>query len=473
MNWLFLSLYLIFQLLIGFWASKKIRTETDYLLAGRNLPHWMISLSLFASWFGAETCIGSSAAVYESGLSGSRSDPFGYSICLFLMGFLLAARLWKGNYVTLSDFYRERYGSTIEKLAVWIIVPSSLIWGAAQVRAFGQVLSATTELDVNMAITISAIFVVAYTFLGGLLGDIMTDVVQGVIIAFTLVAVLVICVIDIGSIDGIFSQMDAVRLSLIAPGESLLERMDRWMVPILGSLVTQELIARVFAAKNASVARSACFTSAITYLVLGSIPVFLGLIGPWVLPNVEDSEQFLILLAREKLSPVMFIMLSGALISAILATIDSILLAISALVSHNFVVPAFRITDEKMKLKLARFFVVVAALICYVTALYSDGIYELAEAASSFGTAGILVITLMGLFTPWREPLAAGAALAIGLILTPLANYVFEWPAPFLTTIIGSLLGFGFFQAVGFVFLKKSSEDSDMRSDSLPSESRI
>lgn len=458
LNWIFLSCYLVFQLAIGYVVSRKIQTESDYFLGGRNLPHWMISLSLFATWFGAETCIGSSAAVYETGLSGSRSDPFGYSLCLLLMGLLLAARLWKGNYMTLSDFYKDRYGNWVEKITVWILIPSSLIWGAAQIRAFGQVVSATTEMNVTLAITISALFVVAYTYLGGLLGDIMTDVIQGMIIAGSLVAVLIICIWDIGGIGGILSSMDPSRLTLIAPGETLIERMDRWMVPILGSLVAQELISRVFAARSAGIARKACFTSAALYFAIGCVPVFLGLIGPWVLPGVSDSEQFLVLLAQEKLSPIMFIIFSGALISAILATIDSILLAVSSLFSHNFVVPLFQIRDEVTKVRLARGFVLVAAIICYVLALHAEGIYALAEAASSFGTAGILVITLMGLFTGWRHPAAATAALITGLVSTPLANYVFELPAPFLTSILISFTSFCAFQLLGEVFFNRWSE---------------
>lgn len=87
--WLFIIVYLLLQVLIGYLVSRSIRSEGDYFLGGRRLGGLLVSFSRFATWFGAETCIGSSAAVYERGLSGSRADPFGYSACLLLLGLLL------------------------------------------------------------------------------------------------------------------------------------------------------------------------------------------------------------------------------------------------------------------------------------------------------------------------------------------------------------------------------------------------
>lgn len=78
--------YVLLQLLIGFWISRKIKTEDDYLLAGRSLGYVLATFSIFATWFGAESCIGTAGAAYSSGLSGVRADPFGYGICLILMG---------------------------------------------------------------------------------------------------------------------------------------------------------------------------------------------------------------------------------------------------------------------------------------------------------------------------------------------------------------------------------------------------
>lgn len=219
------------------------------------------------------------------------------------------------------------------------------------------------------------------------------------------------------------------------PNESWLERIDRWAVPILGSLVAQEIVSRIFSAKSKKVAIQASYLSGIIYLFLGCIPVFLGLIGPQLIQVEGDSEQFLIQLAQANLSPILVGIFAGALISALLATIDSILLSVGALVSHNFLIPRLKIKTQKAKLMISRLVVFSAGLMAYVLAVNSDGIYDLLEVASSFGTSGILIITLVGLWSPFGNQVSAITALLVGLIATPLAEYGLGVTSPFLFSI--------------------------------------
>ena len=71
--------YVALQMLIGVLVSRSVRTEDDYLLAGRQLGPALATFSVFATWFGAETGVGSAGAVYQTGLSATRADPFGYA----------------------------------------------------------------------------------------------------------------------------------------------------------------------------------------------------------------------------------------------------------------------------------------------------------------------------------------------------------------------------------------------------------
>src|SRR3989344_5871007 len=128
--------YILLQVFISLYIYKKIATEEDYFLAGRSLGYGLAIFSIFATWFGAETCIGSSGAIFESGLSGGKADPFGYALCLLLMGMFFAKKLWGQNLTTLGDFFRKRFSRRVEFLAVMIMIPSSLMWAAAQIRAF-------------------------------------------------------------------------------------------------------------------------------------------------------------------------------------------------------------------------------------------------------------------------------------------------------------------------------------------------
>jgi Na+/proline symporter len=113
-SWMFIALlaYLVLQIGISYVVSRFIRSQADYLLAGRSLGVFLATFSIFATWFGAETVMGSSGAIAANGLSGSRADPFGYTICLLLMGFLIVKILRDRNYITIGDFFAEQYGET-------------------------------------------------------------------------------------------------------------------------------------------------------------------------------------------------------------------------------------------------------------------------------------------------------------------------------------------------------------------------
>jgi solute:Na+ symporter, SSS family len=442
---IFIAAYLLIQIGIGYWVSKKVKNASDFFLAGKKLGLPLVSVSLVATWFGAETCIGSAGAVYAHGLSGSRADPFGYSLCLLLMGLFVAAPMWKGNYITIGDMFAQRFGWSAEKLTVLILIPGSLIWGGAQIRAFGQIISSTTDLSVDITILMCTIFIVFYTFLGGLLGDMITDFVQGILVFSGLLILLgVVLYSSDFSLAQWWSTVPSERLSFMATNESPWQRLDRWAIPILGSLITQELISRTLSSRSVKVAQNASYAACGMYLVAGSIPVLLGLFGPALMPNINDHEQFLPQLAQMYLPKALYVIFIGALISALLSTIDSILLSVSAMASQNVFSRFLKDGGKRKELIAARLLVVAAAVIAYVIAISSTGIYALVEVASSFGTAGLLVVALVGLWTKWGGAWAANMSLLVGAISYPVGHYLLDLDAPFVTAIFASIIGFIF-----------------------------
>src|SRR5690606_13332619 len=130
--------------------------------------------------FGAETCIGAAGQIAEHGLGGGSADPFGYALCLLLMGALFAAALWRRGIVTIADLMQQRYSPAVERVTALIVAPTSLLWASAQIRAFGQVLAATTGVHLELGIAVAAATVVAYAAAGGLMASVVTDLFQGV-----------------------------------------------------------------------------------------------------------------------------------------------------------------------------------------------------------------------------------------------------------------------------------------------------
>ena len=73
----FVVLYLLFSVGIGMYASTRVHNSRDFVVAGRNLPLPIVTATVFATWFGAETVLGISATFVKEGLSGVVADPFG------------------------------------------------------------------------------------------------------------------------------------------------------------------------------------------------------------------------------------------------------------------------------------------------------------------------------------------------------------------------------------------------------------
>lgn len=428
--------YVLAQFAIGMLVSRRVRTESDYVLAGRQLGWFVAAFSIFATWFGAETIVGAAGTIYSDGLSGAAADPFGYGACLILMGMFFAAPLWRRGLVTFADLFRERYSSGVERLVVMLLVPTSVMWAAAQIRAFGQVVSASSDLEISIAITSAAIFVVMYTVAGGLLADAITDLIQGIAVIVGLIVLLVSVVNSAGGIDAAVAYVDTTRLSLFgADDTSGWQVLENWAVPICGSVLAVELISRVLGCRSASVAQRAALLGGGIYLAVGLIPVFLGLVGPALVPALADGEQVIPQLAQQYLGTFMYVVFAGALISAILSTVDSALLASASIISHNLVVPMRPRWRERDKVRAARAAVIILGLAAYALALYADGVYELVQTASAFGSAGVFVTGVFALYTRIGDASSAYAALSAGMVVWIAGAYVLEWQTPYLASL--------------------------------------
>jgi Na+/proline symporter len=439
-----LAAFLALQLGVGVWVSRRIATEDDYLIGGRKLGYLLTTFSIFATWFGAETVIGSAGQAYAEGVSLASPEPFGYGLCLVLMGLLLAKPLWNRGLTTLADLYRTRFGLGVERIAAVLLIPSSVIWAAAQIRAFGAVLSLVGDFPIATSVTVAALFVVAYTAFGGLLADAVTDVLQGVVLSIGLIVMLVLVVGHVGgSGDALRILGEGGKINLTAHStQPWYLTLEAWAIPVIGSLTATEVVSRVIAARSGAVAQRSSLMAGTLYIAIGLIPIVVALLATSFMGPMADSEAILPAVARDVLPPLAFAIFAGGLVSAILSTVDSTLLVSSGLLAHNLIVPIAKVTDERTKVWIARGGVMTFGLIAYVLALSTSGVLALVEQASALGSTGIVVTVLFGLFTKLGSPRTAGATLIVGLV-SYVGGVVMGLDAPFLISLACSLLTWG------------------------------
>lgn len=403
--------YVAIQIGVGLYIARGVKTEKDYFLAGQKFGLLPVAVSIFATWFGAETIMGSSGAIAADGLAGGRAEPFGYAICLFAMAWLVAGAFRARGYANLADFFRDRFDHKSELATALITIAVSIVWAAAQLLALAALLGETMQFVPKPVTLIAAtLVVIVYTSLAGIEGDIWTDCIQAVVLVTGLVLMLFAVAAAFGGFGPMLASIQPQQLKLLGEGESWIGQFDTWAIPILGSLVTQEVIARFMSTRSPQVARDATLMAGGFYLLLGFVPLLIALAGPHLLATVDEST-FLTDIAGMTLSPVLYVLFAGALMSAVMSTTNSNVLSVSSLMSLNVLSRLHSSASDALRVRIARWTTVGAGAAAFLIAATGQSIVDLIQLTSTFGQAGILVAVMFGLWSGYGGPRAAWWAI--------------------------------------------------------------
>lgn len=371
-------------------------------MAGRSLGRFSVAMSIFATWFAAETVIATSAEVAGDGLAGARVEPFGYSLGIIVLALIVAFRLRAEGHITIAGYLGARFGPKVEVLSAVIVACSATVWAAAQLGGLASVLAEASGAPFLVTLVAGTGIVLVYTWVGGLKGDVVTDIVQGGVIVAGLIVVLVMVLKTAG---GVWPALEAIpdgALAMRKEGETWFQRLELWSLPILGTIVSQEAVSRVLAARTPAVARDGALAGAGIYLVAGMIPVLLGLVAPGLDIPLAEGDAFFTSLARAVLPGWAFVVVSGALISAILSSVDSALLAVSAVATESGLRKIRPDAGPQARLRMARLATVSAGIVAGIIAGSGESIRELVLTGA--GIVGILVVPLLAGILGRRQP---------------------------------------------------------------------
>ncbi|GAB4408840.1 MAG: sodium:solute symporter family protein [Microscillaceae bacterium] len=441
----FIIVYCLLNLGIGYWASRRVKSSTDFALAGRNLPMLVAASAMFATWFGSETVMGSSSEFVANGVLGIIQDPFGAALCLLLVGLFFARPLYQLNILTFNDYYRQRFGPRAEWVSAIFMIPSYFGWIAAQLLAIAFVLRVLTGMPIIWGTGLGAAIVVAYTYMGGMWAVSITDAVQTIFIILGLGWLAGQLYWEVGSLEALRKPLSADFFRFTPPAnfEAIMAYIVAWITIGLGSIPQQDVFQRVMSARSAKTAVRASLVSAFMYLSIAFLPLFIALCGkvlyPELLQNNADPQQLLpnmVLLHGSFLLKVLFF---GALLSAIMSTTSGALLAPATVFAENLVRPRWPGLRDVQLLRLMRGSLVGMALISVVMANMQGNIHELVGQSSALSLVSLFVPLLAGLY--WPRANETGALMAMGL---GMAGWLFfeYWPIAVPATLMGLGLSF-------------------------------
>ncbi len=436
----FVALYLLVTVAIGWYAAQRVKTASDYFVAGRSLPLYMNMATVFATWFGAETVLAVSSTFLRDGLGGIAADPFGASACLIIVALVFARRFYRLNLLTIGDFYKRRYNRTVEIGTGVAITLSYLGWASANLMALGICFNVLSrgQISLEHGIMIGAAVVLVYLLIGGMWAVALTDLFQTVIIVLGLLYIAGMLGAEAGGVSRVLATAAGEGKFVVLPevsAKDVIALFAAFITMALGSIAQQDVFQRVTSAKDEKTAVRGTLFGGFAYLVVAFVPMFIAVCAFIIDKDMvtqrlaSEGNDFQLVLPTLILNNTpMFaqVLFFGALLSAILSTASGALLAPTAIFSENVFKPLLggRMSDRQL-LTSARIMLVLFTGSTMLFALNSESsMYEMVQNAYK--------VTLVSAFTPlafgmfWRRATPQGAVLSIvfGLLTWIAMEYI-------------------------------------------------
>lgn len=444
--------YKLVLVLVGVWASRRTRTESDFFIAGQGLGAWVSGLSYAASTSSAWVLLGFSGFVYVSGLSALWMVPGiwgGYAAVWLFFGRRLREETAERAHVTLSDFAASNAAPAMKRAitatAGVLIVFCFVFYIAAQFGAAATAFETQFGLPSMEAVVLGAGVVLVYALLGGFWAVSVTDMLQGFLMALVAVLLPAFAFFAAGGVSGI-----AQTLALTSP-EGYLDItggmggfvllgfvLGVWGVGI-GAMGQPHLLARLMAVKDET-ARRRGFLIAMGWAVLVYTGMTtLALSGRALLGGGLNGEALFYQLANDLLPPILAGIVIAAILSAIMSTVDSILLSASAAVSHDMRLARIWPGREVLISRLVMAAITLLAIwmtLSLPASIFDRVLFAWAALGAAFGP-----IVVMRVLRVEPEGWAVLCAMLVGFALTVLFNTLGQIPAARLDGVAGFLAG--------------------------------
>jgi SSS family transporter len=437
---LFVTIYLIVLILIGWVAGKRSKTSVDYMVAGRKMPLYMTTATLFATYVCGGTIMGGAGAAYSGGFFSTIYDPFAAAVALIVAGLFIMKFIRESRIVSMGSFYRIRYGETAGTVSSICMVPTYILFATVQIMAIGKTFSAILGWDYTTMALIGGILVILYTYWGGMLAVAWTDFFQAMLLV---IGVIILFPLALNATGGMANVREAVPPEFLsfAPRDysiiGILTYIAMWAGCGLGNVPCPDLMQRAMVAKDGKTAKWSGVLSGLLMIGLGLLVVYMGVFGiqlvhAGVLPADavnSDPEMLVPLMAIQLMPTVILGLFLVGLCGAIMSSADSALFAPAAIISNDLMKEVVykrrgkEISDAQLK-KYSQWSVLGLGILAMILAMSSVSLYNIM----------ILGFTLLGqmLFFPlilgvyWKKAneygavagMIAGAAVPLFMMIS-------------------------------------------------------
>ena len=411
---LVIAISLIFTV-VGLVYSKKYQGINNYLTANRNIGFFSLTTSLIASALGAWILFGPASAATWGGIGAVIGYALGTAfpmILLISLGKKIRTEFPKGS--TLIEFLRKRFGKSLFKLILLMMVFYMFVFLCAEVTAVAILINYISGTELWITSLVILIATLAYTLYGGLRASIFTDNIQMIVIA----TLLLISIFYLTSFTGdqfsySFIKEKSPHLLSTSYIPNYTAGLTFFIAVAATNLFHQGNWQRVYAAKNNDVLKKSLIVAFIVIIPIVFFTGFSGLVAVSANPKVIPDLGFFSLLLSEQTDFLSLIIVILGL-SLTISTVDTLVNAISSLIVVDG--KATLNLDKKTNyLTLSKYFIVVLSIVAFAIASKGFSVLYLFLLADLFCCAFVLTV-FYSFYNKKLNEKTAYISIIIGLI---------------------------------------------------------
>ncbi len=418
-----LVLYQLLLLGIGFWAKSRTNTVRDFFLGGRTLGPWVSALSYAASSSSAWVLLGLSGFFYATGPLALWILPgvwLGYTIVWLGIGPALRRAAEQHDLITLTDFLvvgiTGKMRRTITTLAGGLILFCFSLYVASQFQGAGRAFAGAFDLPMTVSVLIGAAIVVLYTWVGGFWAVSVTDALQSILMLGAAVLLVVMALAQVGSPQDILSASAANAPTLPAAGIATAGFVIGCLGIGIGPVGQPQLLTRLMAIRSNEDIKTGFFIAISWSVIVFSAMAVLGLSARALLPVGTEAENVFFEISNTLLPAALAGMVLAAVLSAIMSTADSLLLAAGSAAAHDLGLAKRFIGKELLISRLVTLglsAIAIALTLALPASIFSRVLFAWSAMGAAFGP--IVLLRAFG-----RPPSAQGVLISmiVGFVLT-------------------------------------------------------
>lgn len=383
-------------LLLGLWAARRARkaATADLILAGRDLPLWLATLTMTATWVDGGYLLGAAEGTQRSLASGLQGGV-GFGLSLVVGGLFFARPMRRLGFTTLIDPFAARFGPAWAAALAAPALVGEILWTAELLVAIGSTFSVLLGAELTTAILLSAAVVTLYTAVGGMWSVAYTDAFQLSLVPIGMAFALPYALEQVGGWSSAFHQFQQTTgdagawwapFSLGGPWSlaSLSGWWDVSLMLLLGGIPWNCYFQRVLSCRSAAAAQWHSIFAGFLTIALTIPPVLLGVVAAVASWPEEVSESLakepslaLPMVLDQLVPPLVGLLGLGAIIGAVTSSFSASLLSASAMLTWNIIRGLAPRIGDKSLAGLVRFNVVAVAAVAIALALKARSVQQL------------------------------------------------------------------------------------------------